>query len=135
MSYDKYKQTQNATENPRDMEYRLFARVTNSLMSNQDPKTTGYIQAIDWNRRLWLTLQSDLADENNKLPRELRAQLISLSIWVDKHSRKAMRGDETIQPLIDVNRAIMEGLAMKPGQPAGAPPPAQAAAPQAQPRK
>jgi hypothetical protein len=33
-----------------------------------------------------------------------------------------MRGEETIQPLIDVNRAIMEGLAMKPGQP-NAPPP------------
>ena len=123
MSVDKYRQAQQTTENPRDVEYRLFARVTNSLMTNQDPKTTGFIQAIDWNRRLWLTLQSDLADEGNKLPKELRAQLISLSIWVDKHSRKAMRGEETIQPLIDVNRAIMEGLAMKPGQP-NAPPPA-----------
>jgi flagellar protein FlaF len=122
MSVDKYRQAQQTTENPRDVEYRLFARVTNALMTNQDPKTTGFIQAIDWNRRLWLTLQSDLADEGNKLPRELRAQLISLSIWVDKHSRKAMRGEETIQPLIDVNRAIMEGLAMKPGQP-NAPPP------------
>jgi flagellar protein FlaF len=122
MSVDKYRQAQQTTENPRDVEYRLFARVTNALMTNQDPKTTGFIQAIDWNRRLWLTLQSDLADEGNKLPKELRAQLISLSIWVDKHSRKAMRGEETIQPLIDVNRAIMEGLAMKPGQP-NAPPP------------
>jgi len=121
MSIDKYRQAQQTTENPRDVEYRLFARVTNALMTNQDPKTTGFIQAIDWNRRLWLTLQSDLADENNKLPKELRAQLISLSIWVDKHSRKAMRGEETIQPLIDVNRAIMEGLAMKPGQPATPP--------------
>lgn len=118
MSVDKYRQAQQTTENPRDIEYRLFARVTNSLMTNQDPKTTGFIQAIDWNRRLWLTLQSDLADEGNRLPKELRAQLISLSIWVDKHSRKAMRGEETIQPLIDVNRAIMEGLATKPGQPA-----------------
>lgn len=121
MSVDKYRQAQQTTENPRDIEYRLFARVTNALMTNQDPKTTGFIQAIDWNRRLWLTLQSDLADEANKLPRELRAQLISLSIWVDKHSRKAMRGEETIQPLIDVNRSIMEGLAMKPGQPATPP--------------
>ncbi|MBM3570446.1 MAG: flagellar biosynthesis regulator FlaF [Alphaproteobacteria bacterium] len=112
---DKYAATQTATENPRDTEYRLFARVTNALLNNQDANTTGYIQAIDWNRRLWLTLQADLASEENKLPKELKAQLISLLIWVDKHSRKAMRGEETVAPLIEVNRAIMEGLRAKPG--------------------
>ena len=68
------------------------------------------IKAIDWNRRLWITLQSDLAGEDNGFPDELRAQLISLAIWVDKHSRKAMRGEARLAPLISVNRSIMEGL-------------------------
>ena len=113
MSVSKYKSAQATTENGRQTEYRLFADVTKSLMSNQDKKQVDpeCIKAIDWNRRLWITLQSDLAAEDNGFPDELKAQLISLAIWVDKHSQKAMRGEARLAPLISVNRSIMEGLA------------------------
>jgi len=67
-------------------------------------------KSIHWNRRLWLALQADCALENNLLPDETRAGIISLAIWVDKHSRKVLRGEAEIEPLIDVNRSIMEGL-------------------------
>lgn len=59
---------------------------------------------------IWLALQADCALESNLLPDETRAGIISLAIWVDKHSRKVLRGEAEIQPLIDVNRSIMEGL-------------------------
>ncbi len=48
-------------ENPRDTEYRLFAQVTNALISHRDRQGKDTIEAIDWNRRLWLTLQSDVS--------------------------------------------------------------------------
>ena len=67
-------------------------------------------KALHWNRRLWLALQADCAVEDNQLPESLRAGIISLAIWVDKHSRKVLRGEAQIEPLIDVNRSIMEGL-------------------------
>ncbi len=111
MSLQAYQNLQNATESPRQTEYRLLAAVTRALMESQDQGGAVFYKAVDWNRRVWLTLQMDLAAEGNALPDDLKAKLISLSIWVDKHSAAVLRGRESAAPLIEVNRAIMEGLA------------------------
>ncbi len=58
-----------------------------------------------------MTLQADCVDEENILSDQTRAGIISLAIWVDKHSRDVLRGKAEIAPLIEVNRSIMEGLA------------------------
>jgi flagellar protein FlaF len=68
------------------------------------------VRAVHWNRRLWLTLQSDCASEDNSLPEATRAGIISLSLWVDKHSRKVLKRGADLRPMIEVNRNIMEGL-------------------------
>jgi flagellar biosynthesis activator protein FlaF len=127
MSINSYKSAISATENPRQTEYRLFALVTKALMDAKEAGGKGkkFIAAVDWNRRMWLTLQMDLASDQNGLTDELRAQLISVAIWVDKHSSVCLRGDASIDPLISVNRTIMEGLAQQPkaqeAQPAARP--------------
>ena len=91
---------------------------TKALMTAEERGEKGrpFIEAVDWNRRLWLTLQMDLASDDNAFPDELRAQLISVAIWVDRHSSAALRGEARVGPLINVNRTIMEGLAQSPGQ-------------------
>ena len=116
MSIQKYQSTLTVTESPRQTEYRLFAQVTKALMDAEAEGEKGkeFIAAIDWNRRLWLMLQMDLVSDENARTDALRAQLISVAIWVDKHTTSALRGDAKIQPLITVNRAIMEGLAKAP---------------------
>ena len=116
MSIQKYQSTLTVTESPRQTEYRLFAQVTKALMDAKAEGEKGkeFIAAIDWNRRLWLMLQMDLVSDENGLADALKAQLISVAIWVDKHTTSALRGDAKIQPLITVNRAIMEGLAKVP---------------------
>jgi flagellar protein FlaF len=40
----------------------------------------------------------------------LRAQIISISIWVGKHTSAVIRREEEIDPLIEINRIIMQGL-------------------------
>ena len=35
---------------------------------------------------------------------------MSLSLWVARHSSAVMRREEEFEPLIDVNRIIMQGL-------------------------
>jgi flagellar protein FlaF len=40
----------------------------------------------------------------------VRAQIISLSLWVNRHSSLVMRGEDDFDALIDVNRMIMQGL-------------------------
>ena len=123
MSVHKYKSAQSTTETPRQTEYRLFAEITRALIGakDNDRLDSSFFEAIDWNRRLWLTLQMDLATDENVFPDDLKAQIISLAIWVDKHSSRVLRGDATIDSLITVNRTVMEGLATVPEQAAAQP--------------
>eukprot|EP01035_Chromulina_nebulosa_P011648 gene11648-15558_t len=39
------------------------------------------------------------------------ASIISLSLWVNKHTSLVIRREEEIEPLIEINRMIMQGLA------------------------
>jgi flagellar protein FlaF len=113
MSLQAYQQAATRSENPRDLEYRLFAQVTRALMEAAALDKTEIGQradALDWNRRLWSTLGADCGDPGNQLPAPLRASIISLSIWVNKHTSLVIRNREEIEPLIEVNRMIMQGL-------------------------
>lgn len=119
MSLQAYQKASARAENPREMEYRLFGQVTRALMAAAEVDVTDTatrIDALDWNRRLWSVLATDCADSANSLPIELRAQIISLSIWVNKHSSAIMRREETFEPLIEVNRIMMQGLAGNVGE-------------------
>jgi flagellar protein FlaF len=59
---------------------------------------------------MWSMLGSDCSLATNGLPEQLRANIISLSIWVNKHTSLVMRNKEDFAPLIDINRIIMQGL-------------------------
>jgi flagellar protein FlaF len=112
MSLQAYKSAQTATENPRVTEYRLFGQVTGALLDAQKTGTVGppLVEAIDWNRRLWRTLAADCMDDRNTLSQDVRAKIISLSLWVSKYSRQVTREKAPLEPLIEINRNIMQGL-------------------------
>lgn len=114
MSLQAYQQASARAESPREAEYRLFGQVTRALLAAaaMDPTDLrGRVDALDWNRRLWSALGSDCAADGNGLPDGLRASIISLSIWVGKHTSAVIRREEEIEPLIEVNRMVMQGLA------------------------
>jgi flagellar protein FlaF len=50
---------------------------------------------------LWSIIQADVAEKDNALPEELKANLMSLSIFVDKQTSKG---------LTNINLNIAEGL-------------------------
>ena len=125
MSLKTYQQTQTASESPRQTEYRLFGQITRGLVDARDRgvRDEAFNIALDKNRQLWSVLSTDCGVPGNQLPDELRAGIISLSIWVSKQTSQVMRGaDDDIDVLINVNRTIMEGLAMQPGVKAEAEP-------------
>ncbi|CAN5151062.1 flagellar biosynthesis regulator FlaF [soil metagenome] len=108
-----YKQAATRSESPREMEYRLFGQVTRALIHASTVELTDVatrIDAIDWNRRLWSTLATDCSDPGNAMAMPLRAQIISLSLFIGRHSSVVMRGDDDFEVLIDINRAMMQGL-------------------------
>ena len=113
MSVQAYQQAAARAESPREIEYRLFGQVTRALMAaaELDAADIGArMDVLDWNRRLWSTLATDCASPDNQLPTALRAQIISLSLWVNRHSSQVMRRTEGFEPLIELNRNIMQGL-------------------------
>lgn len=111
MSYNTYKQSQQKAETPRETEYRAFALATGRLITaarENDPIKV--CEAVQFNRELWTLLQADLADPGNMLPEALKANLISLSLWVQRHTSAVMRGEASLDSLVSVNKDIMEGL-------------------------
>jgi flagellar protein FlaF len=67
-------------------------------------------EALDWNRRVWSAFAADCGAEGNGLPDSLRAGIISLSLFVSKHSSAVLRDGADMEPLIDINRTVMQGL-------------------------
>ena len=121
MGLQAYQQTAQRTESPRSLEYRLFGQVTRALMaaSETDPKDFATrIDALGWNRQMWAALAATCTDTDNALPPQVRANIISLSRFVSRHTSVVMKGDDDFQTLIDLNRMMMQGLS---GEAAGEP--------------
>ncbi|MEQ1781843.1 MAG: flagellar biosynthesis regulator FlaF [Hyphomonadaceae bacterium] len=119
MSIQAYQNAAKKTESPRQTEFRAFAQATRGLIDASSLPSTEVgrrAEALAANRRLWSLLASDCAADGNQLPQGLRAQIISLSIFVDRHSSAVMRQGAPLEILIEINRSIMQGLA--PAQPA-----------------
>lgn len=116
---DAYKRTLNQTGSSRDTEFRLLGQVTTALMNAQkvegeirkDPaKMAQYADALTWNKQVWDLFVEDCGAAGNQLPRELRAAIVSLGIWVSKETALALDGNGDIDSLIAVNHDIMKGL-------------------------
>lgn len=68
-------------------------------------------EATDFLRRLWSIFIMDLSNDDNGLPPDLRASLISIGIWVRREADLIDQGkSENFDGLIDVNQLIADGL-------------------------
>lgn len=113
MSIQAYRQAAAKTESPRQAEYRAFATVTRALIDAASLPQNEIVvraEALAANKRLWSLLAADCAAEGNALPSPLRAQIISLSLFVDRHSRSVMREGAAMDVLVEINRMMMQGL-------------------------
>lgn len=121
-SRDIYRQTIQQTAAPRDGEYRLIAQITAALIECEefidevagDPrKMSQLVEALNRNKRMWDVFIEDAGTAGNQLPRELRADIVSLGIWVGKETDLILDGRGDLSALITVNRAVSRGLAGK----------------------
>lgn len=99
------------TRTPRDTEYDAFARVTRLLRkAAANDSRLEIIEAVDRNNRLWTILASDLISEENKLPDDAKAGLLSLADFSLRHGRAVMFHKHSTDVLIDINLSVMKGL-------------------------
>lgn len=69
------------------------------------------IEAIHYANRLWTTFVQDLANEENALPKELRANLISIGLWVLREAEDVRQGrSQNFDGLIEVSQIIRDGI-------------------------
>ncbi|MCE0503882.1 MULTISPECIES: flagellar biosynthesis regulator FlaF [unclassified Roseivivax] len=122
MSIAAYKQNIRESESPRSIERRVMSRVTAELdgylqdyeagsrFDRMGLLAGGLRRALIDNQTLWRELRYDLASEGNQLPAGLRAQLISIGLWVDRQTTAVLSGEAGLGDLVGVNRQIVAGL-------------------------
>lgn len=101
----------------RGTEYAVFAQVTRRMKSVDETDKSAFATlaaAVVDNQRLWSVLSEDLMGDDNALPIALRGQLISLAEFVRRHSMQVLGGRASIEPLVEINTAIMKGLRGQP---------------------
>ena len=128
MSQDKlkaYAQTQKSSLSPREVEAMAFTKAALTLdeAKGKLDDYDAYAAALKFNQLLWTIIQADIVDKENKLPPQIKANILSLSIFVDKQTIKALANvkAEHLEVLININKNLAEGLMTKPAEPAGAP--------------
>ena len=109
-----YAQTQKSSMPPREVEAMAFTKAAIML---QDAKKDlddydTYAAALKFNQLLWTIIQADIIDEANQLPDQLKANILSLSIFVDKQTVTALSDTDSqhLDTLIDINKNLAEGL-------------------------
>jgi len=115
MSLDAYRRTQSMSATPRATEYRLMSQVTGDMIQAKEQGLQGaaLMRPLHRNREVWSTLSILCRSPGNMLPAMLRASIISLALWVDRYTSDVIRQRDSIDALISVNCAIIEGLAME----------------------
>ena len=112
-----YKQTQNTVDSNREVataeaDAIVLRQAAERLQkAKQLPNEDYFEETLLYNQLIWTVIQSEMTAEN-PLSEEIKANLVSLSIFVDKQTAKAIgtREPKLLDTLIDINRNISLGL-------------------------
>jgi len=109
-----YSKVQKSSASPRDAEALAFAKAMELMKDAQADLSNfeTYADALQFNQRLWTVIQANLTGGDNPLPEQLRTDILTLSVFVDRHTVKALADPraEHLDVLIGVNKNIMGGL-------------------------
>lgn len=108
-----YRSSQRLGSNARDTEAQALleaARRLDAAAGNTD--RDAYRAALRLNWRLWTIFQADVSSDGSPLPDEIRQNILSLSVFIDRHTVKALAEPDAgkLRVLIDINRNIAAGL-------------------------
>jgi flagellar protein FlaF len=69
------------------------------------------IEALHFTNRVWTTFVEDLGSSDNALPKELRANLISIGLWLLREAEDIRQGrTDNFEGLIEVSQIIRDGI-------------------------
>lgn len=109
-----YATTARETGSEKQVELRVFSRITARIKAADTTQIGGFAElaeALHENVRLWNIIAIDMVDDGNLLPQELRAQILQLADFTRLHTVKVLNGTGDRETLVEINQAIMNGLA------------------------
>ena len=104
---------EDAIADAKTRERELLQRSVDLLIAARDAMPNGMqiVEATHFVRRIWTAFLNDLASPDNQLPAELRANLISIGVWVLKENDKIRLGEsEDFDGVVEISRTIMKGI-------------------------
>ena len=115
--YGAYDKNIKTTESPHETDAAVLEHAAQVLIAAQTlmaakemDNDDDFFMALNYNQRIWTVLQAFALEET--LPDQIKANLISLSIFVDKQTYKAMSDNDPkkLDVLININRQIAAGF-------------------------
>lgn len=105
----------------RELEASVLTKAGLLLKACQDnwdapDRETKLLDAIKYNQKVWSFFQAELSEPSNPLPKELRENILNLSIFMDKRFFEVMAypAPEKLSIVIDINFNIAAGLRTNP---------------------
>lgn len=69
------------------------------------------VEALLFTNRVWTSFVDDLGSSDNALPKELRANLISIGLWLLRETEDIRQGrTDNFEGLIEVSQIIRDGI-------------------------
>lgn len=97
----------------RDRERQLLTRSIDLLAKAMEtgPKSPDTVEALHFVNRIWTTFLEDLGSDDNALPPELRANLISIGLWMLREAEAVRQGrSQNYEGMIEVSQIIRDGI-------------------------
>jgi flagellar biosynthesis activator protein FlaF len=112
-----YRNVERATLSQRDIEASVLSKAASRLQSikdnwRRDDHEAQLEEALNYNQQVWTFFQAELSAEENPLPEEIRRNLLSLSLFVDRRTFETLAypAPEKLDVLININLNVAAGL-------------------------
>ena len=122
-SLNAYTAIQKESLSGRELEASVLSRAGLMLKSVKDnwgspDRDQKLLEAIKFNQKVWSFFQAELSDPENPLPKNLREDILNLSIFIDKRLFEvlAFPDPEKLTIVIDIDFNIAAGLRTNSGQ-------------------
>lgn len=112
-----YRTVQKITSSDSEIEALVLTRAAQKLaevQNNWDAPDRDELldEALRYNQQIWSVFQGELLKEDNPLPRQLREDILSLSVFIDKRIFEVMNSPdpEKLTVIVNINLNIAAGL-------------------------
>jgi len=116
-SVNAYTTIQKESLSGRELEASILSRAGLMLKSVKDnwgtpDRDQKLLEAVKFNQKVWSFFQAELSDPENPLPKNLREDILNLSIFIDKRLFEvlAFPDPEKLAIVIDIDFNIAAGL-------------------------